>query len=159
MDIKKLFLVPVMAIMLLFGAVLSAHAYINGEQDLYNKIQKLQELRAFDVTSLINKGDLIGYRLDDFNRARQTYNSSINYAIDQLNQIRDDIYKFQNMEGLSEQEKTIQIQKLYQDANKVISDLNSATSAFVYLVKNPMPTLTYQRFEKKFWNYYYSLGF
>lgn len=157
MKIKSI-LVSIVTIILLFCMTLQANAYISTEQDLQNNIKKLQTLRNFNPGSIISKGDLIGYRLDDFNMAVNTYNTAITYSIDQLLQVQSDIAKFKTMSGITNSDRYAQIEKLYQQANTVMSGLESQTTTFVQNASKPMPTLTYERFKKKFWEYYYSLG-
>lgn len=154
----KLFLVPVIAIMLFFGFTLNADAYIGNEQDLSLTIQKLQKLRSADMSSFINKGELIGYRLDDFNMIYGTYMGSVGNAMDQLTQLQSEIEKFKNMSGIEEKERYAQIEKLYQNANTVVGNVNTQTSDFIYNASRPMPTMTYDKFKKKFSAFYYSLG-
>lgn len=159
MKIKfKLFLAAVIAVITFAGVVLNAEAYIGSEQDLSITIQKLQKLRSSDISSFMNKGELIGYRLEDFNMVYNAYISSVSHSIEQLVELQGEIEKFKNMAGIEEKERYAQIEKLYQSANTIVSGINTETSNFVYNSSRPMPTMTYDKFKKKFWAYYYSLG-
>lgn len=155
---NKLFLIPVIAIMMLFGMVLKADAYIQNEYDIQVTMQKLEDLRNTDISSFVNRGEIIGTRLDDFNMIYSTYTSYLSAAIAQLGEIKNEIQKFNNMQGIQEQERFAQISKLYQTANTVVQNVNLQTNSFVYNSSKPMPTITYDRFKKKFMAYYFSLG-
>lgn len=154
----KLLLVPIIAVMLFFGFSLKAEAYIQNVNDIQMTIQKLDDLRSTNISSFINRGEIIGNRLDDFNMIYNTYISYISAAIAQLDELKNDIYKFENMQGIEEQERFAQISKLYQTANTVVQNVHLQTNSFVYNASKPMPTITYDRFKKKFLSYYASLG-
>lgn len=156
--IKKFLLIPLFLLMLMFSFVSSAEAYIQNEVDLANKIRSLQTLRDADTITMINKAELIGYRLEDFNSARMGYNSAISYAIDQLYQIQNDLAK-NELSGLDENAKLMQKLALFQRADTVISNLNTQTNMYMETIRYPMPILTYEKYRKKFWNFYNSLGF
>ena len=143
--------------MFVFGFIPSVQAYIKDQADLAIKIESLEALRDYDTLTLINKADLIGNRLDDFNSARAAYNSSLNYSIDQLYQIQNEINKIQNS-GLSADEKMMQTQRLYQDANTIITSVNNQASMYMNRISYSMPMLTYDKYRKKFWEFYSSLG-
>ena len=154
----KQFLVSVFAILLFFGVSLKADAYIANMQDLDYSIQKLQMLRTSNMSEYVKRGEIIGNRLNDFEMIHRTYISSIDSAISRLQKIKEDINNIETMSGISEKDKYAQIEDAFKDANIVIDEVNMRTNDFVVNSSRPMPTITYERFKKKFWAFYYSLG-
>ena len=63
-----------------------------------------------------------------------------------------------NSTDYSNTEKTMQTSKLYQDANTALNDLDIKTMNYLIEIRNYMPTMTYQRYLKKFQEYYNDLG-
>lgn len=154
----KFLLVPIIAVMLFFGITLKADAFIQNENDIQITIQKLESLKETNIYSFVNKGEIIGNRLADFTMIYDTYISFLNSSISQLTEIRNEINKFSTMSDINEQERQAQIAKLYQSANTIVQNIYLQTNSFIYDVSKPMPTITYDRFKKKFITYYSSLG-
>ena len=155
--LKKLFLIPLMTILMLFNSILSAEAYINSQEELHNSILKLYELRNFDSLSLINKNELIGERLANFNEARFTYNSALEASLHQLLLYEDELYELYKSEDANQQFIDIQVQRIYHDANSVVANVNNQAGDFLKNIRHIMPTVTYQKFRKKFYDYYQSV--
>ena len=155
---NKFLLIPIMVIFMLFGFIQNAQALVQNEADLNLEIQKLTILRDNDTLQMINKAELIGYRLDNFNSARYAYNSSISSAIDQLNMIKDNVSKLKSDPNVENNIKEIEEQRYYQEANNIIINLNNQASMYIYNLRMYMPSITYDRYTRKFWDFYNSLG-
>ena len=58
---------------------------------------------------------------------------------------------------MSETDRAIQIKKLYQEADTTLYDIDSKTMQYLYSIRPLMPTLTYQKYSKKFKEFYNDL--
>lgn len=153
--LKKLFLIPIIVVLMLFNCISSAQAYISSPEDLHNTILKLYELRNFDSLSFINRSELIGERLANFNEARFAYNSAIESGLHQLLQYEEELNTLTSS-GDDTEQKIIDLQKqrIYHDANAVVSNINSQAGIFLQAIRPVMPTISYQKYRKKFYEYY-----
>lgn len=156
-NIFKLFLIPFLILILFIGTTMNVKAYISSESDIQYKIDQLKKLRNFDFFSLINKNQLIGYRLEGFNMSSGFYINSVIVVSDNLNNILKQIEFINNSTDYSDTEKNMQINKLYQNANTVLNDLDMKTMNFLIEIREYMPTVSYQKFVKSFKEYYNSL--
>ena len=154
---KKLFLTFTVIFAMFFALSLDAKAYISSDQDIINKKKQVEELYKFDFLSLVNRGELIGYRLDDFRMQSQGYANTIYVAIDNLNNISSQIQFIRNSQELSNTDKDMRIRKLYQDADMALYDIDNKTSNYLINLKYSMPSITYDRYLRKFQDYYNSL--
>lgn len=137
-----------------FAFVLNANATISSEYDINRKMEQLREIAQYDYISLINKNELIGYTLDSFNMASSQYKNSAYLAIEHFNSILSQIDTIKNSSDFSDSDKQLQISKLYQDADATLYNLDSQTMNYLFSIRNFMPSITYQRFVKKFQAFY-----
>lgn len=135
----------------------SANALIMSESDIQMKINQIYRLENQDFSDFYNKSDLIGYRLNSFNMYVTQYKNAANYAAVRLKNVIDQINMVRNSADFSDQDKSAQISRLYQDANTILVDLNNTTINHLYSAKTVMPTLTGQKYRKKFLEFYNSL--
>ncbi len=157
-SISKFFIIPICILALFVGFALNAKAVINSQYEIQYKIEKLKELSSFDYISLINKNDLIGYRLEGFNMSCRYYMNNVIATTNVLENIIKQLDIVNNSTDYSNTEKTMQTSKLYQDANTALNDLDIKTMNYLIEIRNYMPTMTYQRYLKKFQEYYNDLG-
>ncbi len=137
----------------------SANAYINSESDIQYKINQIYSLCQTDFFQFINKSELIGYRLSNFEMQSQQYKNTANATAQRLNGIITQINLVKNSSDFTDSEKTMQINKLYQDAETILIDLNNSTVNYIFNVRMPLPSISYQRYSKKFIDYYNSFHF
>lgn len=155
---KKLLLIFTLILTAIFGCCLQSKAYIGSEQDIQNKIVQVRELSQFNFLSLINKNELVGYRLDDFRMSSQFYANSIVVVADNLNNILNQIELIKNSSDLTDTEKNMRIRQLYQDADAALYDVDTKTINYLIDIRRPMPTITYDKYIKKFQQYYNGLN-
>ncbi len=148
----------VLKVLFLLFAFLSCHltasAVISSESDMMRKINQLKTISQYDYISLVNKNELIGYRLDSFNMASSQYKNSTKLVIDNFNSILFQIDTVRNSSDFSDSDKQIQINKLYQDADSALYNLDSQTINYLFSLRDFMPPITYQRYVKKFQSFY-----
>ncbi len=154
---KKLFLALTIVLTMFFAISLDAKAQILSDQDIITKTQQVEQLYGFDFLSLVNRGELIGYRLDDFRMQSQGYANTIYVAIDNLKNISSQIKFIRESQELSNTDKDIRIRKLYQDADMALYDIDNKTSNYLINLKYSMPSITYDRYLRKFQDYYNGL--
>ena len=154
---KKLFLALTIILTMFFAFSSDAKAQILSDQDVIMKIQQVEELFDFDFLSLVNRGELVGYRLDDFRMQSQVYANTIYVAIDNLKNISSQIQYIRASQEISNTDKEIRIRKLYQDADLALYDIDNKTANYLINLKYSMPSITYERYLKKFQEYYNGL--
>ena len=59
---------------------------------------------------------------------------------------------------LTTEDRDLKIRKIYQDIDAALYSLDSQTLSYIFAMRNIMPTITYQRFVKRFEAFYNSLG-
>lgn len=151
---KSKFLKVLFLLLAFFFCHLNASAVISSEADMMRKINQLKTLSQYDYLSLVNKNELIGYRLDSFNMASSQYKNSTKLVIDNFNSILFQIDTVRNSSDFSDSDKQIQINKLYQDADSALYNLDSQTINYLFSLRTFMPPITYQRYVKKFQSFY-----
>ena len=157
---KKMFLKIMLILALCITFICnSANALVRSESDIQYKIKQIQTLCDQDYFNFINKSELIGYRLSNFEMYTQQYKNSANATIQKLNSILMQISLVRNSADFSDSEKTMQINKLYQDAETILIDLNNTTVNYIFSIRLGMPSISYQRYTKKFIDYYNSFHF
>lgn len=142
----------------LFCFALNAQAYINSESDILLKMKIVKQLESLDLASLVNKNEIIGYNASNYQLACMGYSKSVSLTYDKLNEILKQLRMVRNFSEISDSEKSMQISKLYSDAESALTSLDRDSNAFVQDARRILPTITYDRFQKKFRDYYYSLG-
>ena len=140
-----------------FSVVNVANALIYSQQDVYYSISKLRKLATEDMISMINKTEIIGYRYDNFKIVTMQYQRNVAAAADNLQNIASRIELIENSTDYSDTEKDMQVQKLYQEADATISKVHTVTIDYV-IGLNQLPSITYQKFVKKFQAFYNDLG-
>ncbi len=152
--IAKLLLI----VSLFFTALcIPANAIVASEADVQQKINTVQALASYDPMSMINKSELIGYRMASYNMFSSQYKSSASLAIEQFRNLLTQIQLIKNSSELSDSEKNLHLTTLYQDADKILYDLDNKTVNYIYSCKTIMPTITFQKFVKSFSTFYNSL--
>ncbi len=137
-----------------FSFCLSANALISSEADILNKINQLQVISDYDYISMVNKNELIGYRLDSFNMASYQYKNSAKQVIDNFKNLLFQMDTIKNSSDFSDSDKDVQIKKLYQEADSALYTLDSQTLNYLFSLRDFMPPITYQRYVKKFQAFY-----
>ena len=145
-----------LAIAMFFAIALNADAAINSQSDIYAKANSVKKLAEYDYTALIGKTELIGYRLNSFNFSATQYKNNAYQTYEALNNINSQIDVVRNSSDFSDSDKQLQINKLYQDANTALYDLDSKTMTYVYSLRNFLPSISFSRYSKKFLDFYNS---
>jgi hypothetical protein len=125
---------------------------------MQNKVTLLNTLYQFDFMSLVNKNEMIGFRSDNYNMAVLQYKNSVKSTSDRITTLINQANMVQQSLEFSNSDKQVQLGRLYGDADLALGELDVKTTTFVTSLRNLMPSLTYQKFVKKFQEYYYSLG-
>jgi len=154
---KKFLTLISLTCILLFSAVVDVQAAIRNRQDMMIAAQKLQQLQQFDFLSLVNRNELIGYRLDEFNMSTMQYKANVTTVLNSLVNISRRMDTVMNSADFSDTEKQMQMNQLLQEADVAVSDINVKSVTYLMLLKNSMPTITYSRYVKRFQEYYNSL--
>lgn len=154
---NKIFSVIAIICFVVFGFTSNVLAAINTEADLKFKIDQLEQLCEYDFSSLVNKNELIGFRLDDYNMSTLLYINSIMVTTSNLKNLERQIELIKNSMDISGTEKDMQINKLYRDAETALYDLDAKTINYLMNAKNSMPTITYNKFVSTFQSFYNSL--
>ena len=152
--IAKIFIV--FALLISFIST-SANAAITSDYDLTYKRSQLQTIINTDFLSFINKTELIGYNLSNFNMHSSQYKYQINLAIEKLNGCANQIDFIRESKEISDSDKNIKINQVYMDANSALYEIDSKTINYIYTVREAMPTITYQKYIKKFTEFYNSI--
>lgn len=134
-----------------------SNADISSNADIYRNTAKLKELCDIDIATFVNKSELIGMRADSFNMQTEQYKKFIYNAQIQLQNKIQRLQVIENSIDYSDSEKNMQKSQVYQDVSVILSDLNTYTYNYINQLEYIMPTITYQRFSKKFLEYYKSL--
>lgn len=146
----------ILPVLLLLGCFLQAEAAIMSEYDISFKKGQLQELAQYDYISFINKNELIGYRLDGFNMATSQYKNAVMITLERLNKNLAQIEIINNSTDFSDSDKQVQLNNIYQDSDAALYDLDSKSINYVFSLKNTMPSITFNRFAKRFIEFYNS---
>ena len=143
---------------LFFSAISSAEAVIYSEYDIDVAIQKMNELASQDLLGFINRNELVGYRLDNVNMTTMQYQMNVKATADALVNMRNRVDIIRNSADFSDSEKNMQLNQVYQEADASISNTTSKTVMYLNELRRSMPTITYQRYVKKFQEYYNQLN-
>ncbi len=156
---KNKFLKILFLFTIFFVFCLNANAIISSESDIINKINQLQVISDYDYISMVNKNELIGYRLDSFNMASSQYKNSARQVIDNFKNLLFQMDTIKNSSDFSDSDKDVQIKKLYQEADSALYTLDSQTLNYLFSIRDFMPPITYQRYVKKFQAFYNDFHF
>lgn len=154
----KKILSAIFALTILLFTSSSYAGEINNIYDARNKIEKITELSQYDFDSLINKGELIGLRYNNFRIQTEQYKTSVQIAADNLTSMLNQAEIIQNSLDYSESDKIAMVQKLYLDMDTNLYNLDSLTLNYIISMRFVIPILSYEKFVKKFRSYYNSLG-
>lgn len=153
--LKKLFC---FICLLVFALPLTANAAVRSEGDAITKMNKVQTIVDYDFYSFFNKSELIGNNLTNYNISTSQYKQAarstkelINSSLSQAQMLRDSI-------DLTTEDRDLKMRKIYQDIDAALYSLDSQTLSYIFAMRNIMPTITYQRFVKRFEAFYNSLG-
>jgi len=144
------------AFIILCVSALNADARVNSQADLYAKANVLKNIAQYNYSSMIGKTELIGYRMDSFNISASQYQNNAWLAYETINNINSQIDMINNSVEFSDSDKQLQINKLYQEADAALYDLDSKTMNYVYSLRNFMPSISFGRYSKKFLDFYNS---
>ena len=103
---------------------------------------------------MVNKNELIGEIRSSFDMSTMQYKNNAGITAESLRNILRQIDIVKNSADFSDSDKNLQISKLYQDADSALYDLDSKTINYLMEVQRIMPTITYQRYVKKFLEQY-----
>ncbi len=154
---KKLFGILSLVFLLFFSCLSGVCAYINSKGDMNNVVKKLDQLYAYDYSTFINKGELIGVKLESFNFLTMTYKRQVSLTRETIVNSMNKIDIVQNSEDFSDTDKEMQINQLYKDCNAAIADLHNKTMNYLLDLRTDLPTITYDRYKAKFQAYFNSL--
>ena len=144
--------------LLVFALPLTANAAVRSEGDAITKMNKVQTIVDYDFYSFFNKSELIGNNLTNYNISTSQYKQAarstkelINSSLSQAKMLRDSI-------DLTTEDRDLKMRKIYQDIDAALYSLDSQTLSYIFAMRNIMPTITYQRFVKRFEAFYNSRG-
>ncbi len=157
--INKLFSFLFIAIFTLFSVIMPAFAKIQSESDINYKRNQLQTILNTDFMSFVHKNEMIGYRLDSYEIDVQFYKNVVYGIVEKLNNSIQQIEIIRKSQDLSDTDKEVQISNIYQDLDLTFYDLDTKTITFVSNCKRNMPSITFQRFSKKFEDFYNAFQF
>ena len=153
--LKKLFC---FICLLVFALPLAANATVKSESEAITKMNQVQTIIDYDFYSFFNKSELIGNNLTNYNISTSQYKQAarstkemIRSSLSQAKMIRDSI-------DLTPEDRVLKMGKIYQDIDAALYSLDSQTLSYIFAMRNIMPTITYQRFVKRFEAFYNSLG-
>ena len=155
---KKLLSNIILTIALFMFIALNSFAAITSSIEIDEKIDQLNKIVDLNIYSFINKTDLIGERALDFEVNTTQYKKDTILAIESLKDLLNQIDLIKSSNDISSEEKNIQISRLYQEADKILYNIDSKTIQYIYMLHHSMPTITYQRFSKKFREFYNNLS-
>ena len=153
----KLAKILILVAIFITSLFIPANAIVTSEYDIQRRIQQVQQLATFDYNQFVNKADLIGYRRNNFSMLISQYTTTASMTAEQLRTIVTQIQMTKKSSDFSDSDKMINVNNSYLDADKILYNLDNQTINFLYSCKNTMPTVTYQKFVKRFLDYYNSL--
>ncbi len=149
---RKLLLLTLSVIFSIFFTAYNAFAAVQSVSDINNKIIAIEKVQNMDFTTMYNKTDLIGQNRDNFKMAADNYKRFAQMTAGKLRTIQNEIG------NASSGGTSTSVSNLYYDADNVIYEFNNKTNAFLAELELFMPSITYQKFVKKFNTYYNSLN-
>ncbi len=152
--LAKLFIVLIATVTLVCN---SAFALIRSEGDINQAVYKLNQIQNQDFVSFINKSELVGNRLGEFKMVSEQYKTSAAAASDTLKGILSQIETVTRSSDIASSDKEMQIRTLYSEANTVLLDMDNKTITYISSLGSIMPSITYERFIKKYTTYYNNL--
>ena len=145
---KKLFgLFTTAALMLSLS--LNAFASVNSVEKANLKLAQLDSITSYNFIGLVNKNELIGEYLNNFNLKTEQYKNEVSLARENVRNIINQI-EYVNKEEITDEEKNFKLNKLYKDIDAILFQTDSLTVQYIYSLQMFMPSLTYQRYAKDF---------
>ena len=152
---KNKFLSLVFVIILgLFTIIMPAMAQIQSEFDITNKRNQIQTILDTDFMSFVNKNELIGYKLNAYNMESQYYKNYLYTVLEKFNNQLNQINIIRSSQDLSDTDKTMKINEIFQDIDVTLYDVDAKTITYLSNCKRSMPSITYQKFTKTFEKFY-----
>ena len=155
---KKIFFNIIILSVFLFISSTSVLALINSENDIDYKILQLSKIADCNVYQFINKSELIGNRADKFENITKLYQNEILSILERLKNISQQIETYSNNDKMSEEEKENAKNSLYHDAETLLYEVDTRTLNYLFSLRNGMPSVSYQRYSKKFKDFYDNLN-
>lgn len=146
-----------LGLFIVFVSVSSAEANVRSEYDISRKIAIIEQYEKFDFISLINKAELIGKRLEDFNFTTDSYANEIHAVSDILRGIKSELAVVESSTEISDTDKAVQKSKLLKDADNALNTLDTNTFNYLIALRRCMPSITYNRYANKLTDKYNSL--
>lgn len=153
---KILSLLSIICLMFMFS-LSSVEAAIRSVADVNISANKLYQLSDKDLLGIINKNELIGYRLDSFNMSSMQYQNYTRTMAESVLSVGSRMELIENSSEISDTEKELQMNMLYTEAEGLLSDVNSKTISYLIEIRRVMPSITYQQYVKRFLEYYNGL--
>ncbi len=154
---RKLLGILSIVCVLFFSVITDANAAMTDKYQVRAAADKVSGLAQYDVLSFVNRNELIGYMLDSFNLRAMEYQRIAQYHAENMYGIATKIEVIENSADFSDTDKELQCRQLCQNADAALSDLNSKTISYLIGLRDMMPTITYQRYVKRFLDYYNDL--
>ncbi len=152
---KNKFLSLVFVIILgLFTIIMPAMAQIQSEYEITNKRNQIQTILDTDFMSFVNKNELIGYKLNAYNMESQYYKNYLYTVLEKFNNQLNQINIIRSSQDLSDTDKTMKINEIFQDIDVTLYDVDAKTITYLSNCKRSMPSITYQKFTKTFEKFY-----
>ena len=148
---KKIFGLIALFLSFLFIPVF---ADVSNDRDIQDAVAKLNGIVSMNPYSLFNKSELIGYRRDQFEMSTNHYKSRVAAARDRITNLRYQVKSVKNDINISDEERSTKIDGSMQEINGYLAEVDSLTFSYLNEIRWFMPSLTYQRYYKKFQQYY-----
>ena len=155
---RKLVVILSFVFMFFLFASLNVQALITNKYDLQNSADKLEQLCSYDYLSFVNKSELVGYRLSNFEMITSEYQRNIVSARDSIIKDLNRIDIVENSSDFSDSEKQMQLRQIYNNSDYILSDVNSKTISYLISLSKCLPTITYQKYKTKFQDFYNELN-
>ncbi len=154
---KKLLGIIIFTFLAIFSLTAnSAFALVFSQDEALDTIDKLDTIASADLFSMVNKSELIGIRYENFTMLTKQYQSEV---LGTANLLRDKLNKINiilNSADYSDTEKQMQSNALYQEINLALNTIDTRTMNYIFALRDYMPSITYQRYNKRFSEYYNS---
>lgn len=154
---KKFFKSLLATSLIVFSLNSLAFASINDVEELETEINKIESLNNTSFNTFFNKSEVIGTALSNFNIKTSEFKLQNKRTLDGLKKIKENINSIENSDEFSDSDKEVKITELIQKANEEINQTGDYATNYLAKIRFTLPTLTYQRFEKEFIDYYNSL--
>ena len=148
---KKIFGLIALFLSFLF---IPAFADVSDERDIQDVVAKLNGIISMNPYSLFNKSELIGYRRDQFEMSTNHYKARVTSARDRILNLSNQMKTIKKDTNINDEDRATAMTGSMQEVNGYIAEVDSLTYSYLNEIRWFMPSLTYQRYYKKFQNYY-----